>query len=200
MNDHMLQVLEFESIREQLAGEAACSLGVERALSLTPSVDEAYIQLRLDETSEARDLLARRGPIPFGGITDIRNQLRQAQIGGVLDASDLLDIASTAASSRRIKLFLQKSGREQYGLLTGLSDRIELFQNLENEVQKAIGSNGQVVDSASPELSRIRSPATLGGDAHSGQAQRDCQRAAAHSPARPCGCAAQRSLVYPGQG
>jgi DNA mismatch repair protein MutS2 len=156
VNEHTLQVLEFQTIRERVAAEAACSLGVERALDLLPSANEAVIQSRLDETSEARALLARRGPVPLGGITDIRKQIHQAEIGGVLDTSDLLDIASTVASSRRLKLFLQKSGREDYGLMTSLADRIGVFTTIETEVHKAVGSNGQIVDSASPDLSRIR--------------------------------------------
>jgi dsDNA-specific endonuclease/ATPase MutS2 len=42
---------------------------------MVPSVDYAYIQARLDETSEARRLLSSRGTVPFGGITDIRGVL-----------------------------------------------------------------------------------------------------------------------------
>ena len=157
MNEHTLQVLEFELIRERVAAEAANSLGVERALNLLPSTDGNYIQLRLDETSESRRLLSSRSAIPLGGISDIRGLLRQAQIGGVLNASDLLEVSSTVSSSRRLKAFLVKTGREQFPLLTDLSNSIGIFTNLEEGIEKAIGPGGTVVDSASPELAKIRS-------------------------------------------
>jgi DNA mismatch repair protein MutS2 len=157
MNEHTLLVLEYDKIRQRLAAEAASSLGIERALDLVPSVDEVYIQSRLDETTEARQMLAMRGTIPLGGITDIRGLLRQAQIGGILDANDLVDIATTVSSSRRLKSFLSKTGREQFALLAGLSDSIGIFTHIEESIETSIGPGGHVVDSASPELSKIRS-------------------------------------------
>jgi DNA mismatch repair protein MutS2 len=157
MNEHTLQVLEYDLIRQQVAAESASLLGVERAINLVPTSDAAYIQSRLDETSEARQMLSTRGNIPLGGITDVRNLLRQAQLGGVLDPNDLVDIASTVSSARRLKSFLVKTGRDLFPLITTLSDSIGIFTQLEEGIEKAIGPGGIVVDSASPELARIRS-------------------------------------------
>jgi DNA mismatch repair protein MutS2 len=157
MNQHTLQVLEYDLIRERVASEAASTLGIERAVDMVPSVDYAYIQARLDETSEARRLLSSRGTVPFGGITDIRGVLRQAQIGGVLDAASLVDIASTVAAARRLKLFLAKGGRELFPLIIEISEIIGIFTAIEDGVERSIGPGGHILDSASTELSRIRS-------------------------------------------
>lgn len=157
MNDHALKTLEYEAIRQKLADEAASGLGQERALSMRPLEDEDVIQTRLDETTEARRMLAVKGNIPLGGIMDIRALIQQAAIGGTLAAADLQDVAGTAGSARGLKGFLSKAGHETFPLLAAHSDRIATFPQIEEEVGRAIGSTGLVLDSASPELARIRS-------------------------------------------
>jgi DNA mismatch repair protein MutS2 len=156
MNEHTFRVLEFDAIRQRVAAETACSLGGEKAMEMTPSDDVARVQHLLDETTEAREMLAARGPIPLGGITDIRPLVRRAQIGSVLDPADLLDIGGTIAAARRLKAFLQKAG-EAFPLLSDQGSRIGIFNELEAEITRSIGGNGQVLDSASPELARLRS-------------------------------------------
>lgn len=157
MNEHTLRVLEYDTIRQRVAGLCACSLGAELALEMTPSTDLDRVQLLLDETHEARGLLSIKGTIPLGGISDIRPFLKQADIGGVLAAGDLLDIYSTISSGKRLRSFLTKTSDDQFPLMTGLGSRIGVFPDLENEIQRAILPTGQVADNASPELARIRS-------------------------------------------
>ena len=169
MNDHTLRVLEFEAIRQRVAQECACSLGIEKALEMAPSDDLACVQDLLDETTETREMLAARGPIPLGGITDIRPLLRQAQIGGVLDAPDLLDIVGTVAASRRLKAFLQKAGDALYPLLSEQGRRIGIYNELESEIGRSIGGNGQVPRQRVAGTRAAEKPQTLCRAAHSGK-------------------------------
>lgn len=157
MNEHALKTLEYEPIRRRLADEAASGLGQERALGMRPLDDPDEIQKRLDETAEARQLLSVKGNIPLGGIMDIRPIVQQAAIGATLAATDLQDIAGTVAAGRGLKAFLAKAGHESFPLLVSHGDRIGTYAAIEEEVGRAIGSTGQVLDSASPELARIRS-------------------------------------------
>lgn len=157
MNDHALKTLEYDAIRQRLADETASGLGRERALAMLPLDDPDAIQVRLDETAEARQMLAVKGNIPLGGIMDIRPLIQNAAIGATLLAPDLQDVAGTAGSARGLKGFLAKAGHETFPLLASHGDRIATFPQIEEEVGRAIGSTGQVLDSASPELARIRS-------------------------------------------
>lgn len=140
-----------------LADEAACSLGIEKALDMQPGDVAADVQRRLDEASEARHMLSVKGGIPLGGITDIRPALKQVAIGGSLEAEQLLSVSGTAAAGRSLKAFLSKADRETWPLLTGYGTLLGVFQSLENEIANAIAPNGSVLDSASPELARVRS-------------------------------------------
>ncbi len=156
MDTHALRVLEFDAIRKQLAAQTACSLGRERAEAMTPSDYLPDVQRRLDETTECRTLLDVRGNLPLGGVTDIRPLLRQAEIGQTLDPHGLLDVLGVAQASRGLKAFLQKMTTE-YPLLADKAGGLGQFPSLESEIGLSIGINGSVLDSASPELARIRS-------------------------------------------
>lgn len=156
MDIHALRVLEFDAIRQQLAALTACSLGRERAEAMVPSDYAPDVQARLDETTECRILMDVKGNLPLGGVTDIRPLLRQAEIGQTLDAHGLLDVLGTAQASRGLKAFLQKAGLD-YPLMTDKSGGLGQFPSLEAEIGQSVGINGSVLDSASPELARIRS-------------------------------------------
>ena len=156
MDTHALRVLEFDAIRKQLAEQTACSLGRERAEAMTPSDWLPQAQARLDETTECRTLIAAKGNLPLGGVMDIRLLLKSAEIGATLEPHGLLDIYGVAAASRSLKLFLQKLVQD-YPILADRASGLGQFPSLESEINSSIGINGTVLDSASPELARIRS-------------------------------------------
>ena len=156
MDTHALRVLEFDAIRQQLAALTACSLGRERAEAMTPSDFLPDVQARLADTTECRELMDARGNLPLGGVSDIRPLLRQAEIGQTLDPHGLMDVLGVAQASRGLKGFLQKLALE-YPRMADRAGGLGQFPSLESEIGLSIGINGLVLDSASPELARIRS-------------------------------------------
>ncbi|MEO7717189.1 MAG: endonuclease MutS2 [Capsulimonas sp.] len=156
MDNHALRVLEFDAIRHQLMDLTACSLGRELAEAMEPSDYLLQVKARLDETTECRQMIEIKGNLPLGGITDIRPHLRQAEIGSSLDPRGLLDIYSTAAGGRVLKAFLQKIATD-YPIMAALAANLGQFPSLESEITSSIGPNGLILDSASPDLARIRS-------------------------------------------
>src|SRR2546428_726766 len=95
MNAHSLRVLEYEQIRTMLAGYASCELGKHVIAGLEPQTSEEAIRRALLETTEAQRLLDTAGGIPLGGIHDVREAVRAAAMGSLLEASTLLSIADT---------------------------------------------------------------------------------------------------------
>ena len=59
-------LLEFDQIRQELAGYTRTVMGREATLYLTPSTDLLEIVSRQQETSEARQFLAEGGALEFG--------------------------------------------------------------------------------------------------------------------------------------
>jgi DNA mismatch repair protein MutS2 len=84
MDTHTLELLEFDKIRALVAARAACSLGKEVASRLEPSRDPGAIHRRQALTTEMADALAAGLTPPFGGLHDIRPQVRRAQVNATL--------------------------------------------------------------------------------------------------------------------
>ncbi|KPJ64514.1 hypothetical protein AMK68_01485 [candidate division KD3-62 bacterium DG_56] len=155
MDERTLRVLEYAQIKALLAREAGSTVAKERVEQLSPSTDFEVVSHLLAETSEARALLDEEGSIPLGGVHDIRESVDLAGKGGVLEPDALLDIAATAAASRRLRGFLLNV-RDDYPLLAEYAGQLEIFRDLEDAIDRALTGEGQVRDDASPELVRAR--------------------------------------------
>ena len=156
MDAHSLRVLEFDAIITMLRERTACALGDDIAQQLEPTTDFLSIQESQKETSEARKVIQEEGGFPLGEIHDIRTYINKAELDAILQPSELLDIAGTLASGRRLKSFIQKRA-EKCPKLNETAVNISQFPSMEESIKECIGDNGEIKDTASPELARIRS-------------------------------------------
>ncbi|MDN4592864.1 endonuclease MutS2 [Polycladomyces subterraneus] len=157
MNRFMLNVLEYPRIREQVAEEASSSLGKERIAALEPTADAEEVSRRLAATAEGMDLLRLKGDVSLGGVRDIRPSLRRAEVGGLLNTNELLDIAGTVNAGRKLKnQVLQVDEEHPLPIIRGWIERIEGLRPLEEEITRRIDEQGEVSDHASPTLRQIR--------------------------------------------
>ncbi|HMQ32232.1 MAG TPA: endonuclease MutS2 [Chloroflexaceae bacterium] len=151
-----LQTLEFPKIREQLARHAAFSASRELALALEPSTVAAEVRRALALTGEARSLLDDFPETSVGGVRDVRRAAAHAARGGILDGGTFLEVAGTSAASRALRARLLRLDAERYPLLVELGGLLPTLPPLEDEILRAIGEDGQVLDGASAELARLR--------------------------------------------
>ena len=159
MNSRISKILEFHKIKEHLLKHASSSLGKELVQGLKPSSQLEEVQQWQDETDEAYQVLRIKGNIPLGGIFDIRPFVKRAVIGGVLNPTELLDIASTIGSSRQLKKFVESIDEEQLAIpiLRELTNNIVVLNELERSIKQCIDDHGYVMDGASDTLRNIRS-------------------------------------------
>jgi len=155
MEEHTLRVLEFGKIISKLQDQAACALGREVAGLTYPTTDIEVAKRKQQETDEARTILQYEGNIPLGGIEDIRSYIERAGIEALLQPHELLSILGTLQASSRLGQFLKKL-RVKYPLLGELGSEIEHFESVENAISGAISAAGEVMDSASAALARVR--------------------------------------------
>lgn len=163
MNAKILKTLDYAKILHKLHHHAATSLGKEYVEKLLPVGDFAEVKLRLAATDEAVNVERLKGNAPFGGIRDIRAALHRARIGGMLNASELLDISTTSFGSRRLQRFVLAL-HEEYAVPL-LKAQVELLSEnkaMEEWINSCIDENAVIVDSASPELGRVRSELRTG--------------------------------------
>jgi DNA mismatch repair protein MutS2 len=152
-----LQTLEFPRIREHLARYTAFSASRVLALDLLPTTDREEACRRLRLTGEARHLLDERPETSVGGARDIRALVQRAERGGVLEASNFLDIARTLRSMRDLHTLLFSLDEGVFPLLTEYTNDLPQLADIEQEVARTISDEGMVLDSASPDLARLRS-------------------------------------------
>jgi DNA mismatch repair protein MutS2 len=159
MNDRVLKVLEFNKIKEELLHYASSSLGKELVSKLNPSSNFDEVVRWQDETDEASILLRVKGNIPLGGIYDVRPYIKRASIGGILNAHECLDIASTIRASKILKKFIESIDEEEIAIpiFRTLTEEIILLNDLEQLIKSCIDEHGHVMDSASETLRTIRS-------------------------------------------
>ncbi len=95
------------------------------------------------------------GGLPVRGVRDIRVPVHRAGIGGALTPRELLDIRDTLAAGRLLRGFV--TGRaDDVPALADVAEGIEVFTEIETEIAGALNDEGVVLDSASPELAKIR--------------------------------------------
>jgi DNA mismatch repair protein MutS2 len=114
------------------------------------------VQERQAETREARRLLSVKPGLSIGGARDVRPLLQRATRSATLLPAELLDIRQTLAAAQDLKRAITRLS-DQFPLLEDIASRIQECPGLLNEITRCISDRGEVLDSASPELARIRS-------------------------------------------
>src|SRR2546421_4132785 len=156
MDESAVETLEFDAVRELLARHTSFSAGRALALSLvpTPLVEEA--RRRQAATSEALKLPGLRPSLHLGGVHDVRPLAERARVGAILGPEELLDVASTVRGARAWRRGLAPLRDETPTLLELADVYLGDHPGLVEDIQDAISEGGEVLDSASPALRRIR--------------------------------------------
>ncbi|MGY4689273.1 endonuclease MutS2 [Salibacterium sp. K-3] len=158
MNERVRRVLEYDKMKEQLKEHVASTLGRKKVESLEPFTSLEKAEVEQNRTEEGAKVLRLKGQAPLGGITDIHAHLKRAQIGGTLNAGELLEIADTVYGGRRIKRFIETMVEEEIELplLAELAAPVAPLSDLEKEIKQSIDDHGEVLDAATPALRSIR--------------------------------------------
>lgn len=154
----VIRTLEFDHVRDNLERHCAFSLSAERARELGPSSDADTVRYLLDVTRQAVDVLEARPGFGVGGARDIRAHLQRANIGATLSPSDLLEVLDTISAARVLRrAFAQLEDRhERFPAFSEFMEFVAELPNLEADLRRSIGDDGEVLDGASDELKRIR--------------------------------------------
>jgi DNA mismatch repair protein MutS2 len=155
MDARSLHVLEFDKIRDRLAAFASFSLGVERCRELMPTDDIRLAREWQAETREARRLIEEKSDVHLGGVHDLRPQTEQALRGSPLVPVDLNHIRYTLVRARSLQRTLSRLS-EQFPHVADVAGRISVPQEVVEEIGRCIDERGEILDSASETLARVR--------------------------------------------
>ncbi len=163
MNPRTLRVLEYDKILEEVAQRTAFSGGAAVARALLPSDDLRTVQDWIQETQEAYRFLEQKNDINFGGITDIRPLITKAERGSPLLPIEFVDIKNLLVRARALSRTFSRLHR-QFPRLADMALTMESCDHLIAEIGRCVNDRGEVVDSASPELKRIRTELRIAQD------------------------------------
>jgi DNA mismatch repair protein MutS2 len=155
MDAHTLELLEFDKVRQLLAGFAASALGKELARQVEPATDLNSILPEQNLVTETVWALELEQAPPLGGLRDVRMLARRAAIGSMLTAEELLETASTLIATGDIYRYRTRLSDRCQRLIAFLTP-IEDLGMMAKTITGCIDSRGHVLDMASSELTRIR--------------------------------------------
>ena len=150
-----METLELPRVLSLLADQAVTEEGKERARRLRPETDPAEVALRLKETTAAVNKMVLRGSPSFSGVKPVAGSLQRADMGGSLNTRELLDIAGVLAAARSAKEYGESDGEEK-SPIDVLFHSLHPNRFLEDKITGSIVGDGELADSASPELASIR--------------------------------------------
>lgn len=152
MNYKSLTTLEYNKIIEKLVSFAASEPAKERLKKLVPMTDINDINHALAQTNDALRRIYAKGCVDFSGIKDIRASVKRLELGSALSASELLNISSLLTCAAHVKGYYEEmpdSISDMFNMLDGVT-------SLNNSIKRAIISEDEISDEASPTLKSLR--------------------------------------------
>ncbi|WP_165244223.1 endonuclease MutS2 [Paludisphaera soli] len=155
MDSHTLELLGVSKIRALVAARAACSLGKEAARGLEPSGDVREIHARQAVATEMVEAIRSGLRPPLGGLHDIRPLVRRAQVGAMLEAEELAEVAETLRAIVGLAAWLERMG-DNFPRLGGMRADVGEFSAATSAIEGCLDNRAKVLDTASRRLSAIR--------------------------------------------
>jgi len=154
--DNAKAVLEFDAALAWLSEEAQSESGRLAALALTPDLEPGAVLESWALIAEGREILSQGAAPDLSGHLDLDPVLAPLKVEGAgLDPEELLAVAQEAACIQRARTALAPLtdlAPRLAALAAGLTPCPELLAAIE----RTVGPEGEILDTASPELARLR--------------------------------------------
>jgi DNA mismatch repair protein MutS2 len=156
MERGITRTLDLDKIKKILILFSSSPLGRRKITLLSPSGELSSVERALNLCREMMDYLSAGEEIDLSPAKEIEGFLPLAEIpGSVLEIASFQAIADDVALGKDIRrMFSGMEGR--YPLLFSLAGEVPDLSPLHSEIRKRINPKGEVVDTASRELTRIR--------------------------------------------
>jgi DNA mismatch repair protein MutS2 len=154
------RLLEFETLRDLLAGYASSPLGKLRIAELQPSLDRLWIETQQQLTTEIREYRRVGGRFEFAGLPEVQKLIEKSRISGAaLETTEIRDVILVADRATEWSAIISQppaAMRSDWGAVKTLSAAIQDFTAFLRHFHNKILPDGTLDDRASPELNRIR--------------------------------------------
>jgi DNA mismatch repair protein MutS2 len=152
--------LEFNKILDKLRFYASSDLGLNKIESIQFYTNKADLEIELSNLKETIDFISIESILELAGLKDISKELDLLKIeGNYINSEKYLWILNFLKISRVLKSTIAQKNRDSYDKYSRLKDITEnLYADkiLEHNIDITIDENGEVKDSASVALKKIR--------------------------------------------
>ena len=155
LRDEAETLLEFDRVRDAVAGHARMVMSRESVLDMHPAWHPDDVARLQEETAQARAVLESVGDVGLAGLADIREVLRRVMLGGVLDTKEILEVRAVFESVWTVKSTVERMG-DSVPLLASQADDIRDLRHISGDIDHAISPHGDILDRATPRLGRLR--------------------------------------------
>ena len=109
------------------------------------------------QTSDALSRIYRKGNLTFGGLKDPGFQMKRLEIGGTLNAAELLSVCNLLEITKRAKSYSRENRDDlPKDSLDDMFARLEPLTPLLEEIRRCILAEDEISDDASPALHSVR--------------------------------------------
>lgn len=153
-----LEKLEFNKILENLSSHCVTYLGKELALNLLPKYNHDQVQMLLNETQEAVNLIYRNSTPIFYEIKNIDVELKNLESNLALSCKSLLDLNLIFKSAYELKQYVNKDyvDMSTYPILNNLFNALYSNKSIIDKINSCILDENTIDDNASSKLKSIR--------------------------------------------
>ena len=122
------------------------------AEELKPSSDFREVERALAETDAAVTMSLKFGSPEILRVEPVDGAIKRLDVGGALSAAELLNVARLLKCIRNLKRYT----KEQTGVLEEYFSELVSAKPIEDEINRAIVSEDEIADAASPALANVR--------------------------------------------
>ena len=155
MNKKILDILEFDQIKAQIARSLSTSQGQNEMAHLSPISDKARIQKWFDELSEFGTIVQENGPVPLSNTADLTEILRRIELDASLASQEFAKIKKVLRLANETRHFFEQAVNVSFPVLGQTIDKFVDVAYLLGLLQ-VIDSAGALSDTASDKLHTLR--------------------------------------------
>jgi len=150
-----MATLELPVVLELLASHAVSEPGKAAVAALRPTTAADQVKGLQQEATAAKSMLAAKGSPSFYGVRDVGASLQRADMGGMLNTRELLNIAGVLKTARLGRTYSAKD-QESPTKIDYLFRTLTGDKYLEERITTSIVGEDELADSASSTLADIR--------------------------------------------
>ena len=157
MNTKILEILEFSQITDRLKNLAITEPAKNRAENLIPSGNYDQVQKQLDQTFALANILRVNGQLPLTDFVDVKPSTKRLGVKANLNAAELGNILLVLTLANDINHFVEELDESvDITAIDEIIAKLDVPEDLFRRLKKSLDYDGEVLDSASPALARLR--------------------------------------------